>query len=100
MKKLYFNNDDEYCYPPEYYDNGEIVTLAIPDKSKDYFYCKAKGECFTTIMDNGLNSCGKECDEYEPKNGKSGICKYKTFCYLDSKIKYIIKNKRAYKLNI
>ncbi len=99
MKKLFFDEHDEcHCYPTSYFDNSDIVTLAIPDKSKDYFYCKAKGECYTTIMDNGLRSCGKECDEYEPRNGKNGVCRYRTHTYKDSKVKFVIKNGRAYKI--
>lgn len=98
MKKLYFgDNSDEHCYPAEYFDDGEVVSLAIPDKSKDYFWCKAEGEAFLTFMDNGLRSCGKECKEYEPRNGKNGICKYRNHCYKPSEQKFIIKNGRAYK---
>jgi hypothetical protein len=27
------------------------------------------------------DGCGKVCDEYEPRNGKSGCCKHMSFCY-------------------
>lgn len=98
-RKFYFvDYEPEHCYQVDYFEDGEIVHLAVPDKSKDYFYCRAKGESFLTIMDNGLNSCGKECDEYEPKNGKNGICRYKTYCHKKSNDKYIIKDGRAVKL--
>ncbi len=25
--------------------------------------------------------CGKECGDYEPRNGKSGCCRFRGYCY-------------------
>lgn len=84
MKKFYFTgNDSELCWELKFLlsqakENGlsEIELIeAIPDKSKDYFFCKWIGD----VSESG--SCGYKCDGYEPRNGKSGICKHKTFCY-------------------
>ena len=86
--KLYFRNEDsERCHPKEYFisdmrDAGltEIeVFEAIPDKDKNYFFCDAIGE--VAMKEGGYFNCGKECEDYAPCNGKSGKCRYKSFCY-------------------
>ena len=81
--KLYFSViDAEICYTLEYHlDNARMDSIseielfeAIPDKDKEYFFCKAIQEC-------GIKGdCGKHCGEYEPRNGKSGICNHKGIC--------------------
>jgi len=82
--KYYFDTvDAEICYTLDYHlDNAKMDKLseielfeAIPDKSIDYFYCKEYQTC-------GIKGdCGKHCDEYEPRNKISGICKHKGVCY-------------------
>lgn len=83
---MYFKSeDDEYCYTRELLidemkDDGisEMkVFEAIPDTSKEYFFCKSANE--TSLSEE--YPCGKTCEDYEPRNGKSGMCKYKTRCY-------------------
>lgn len=80
MGKRYFENEDAcFAYSEDYFkdqmrDEGltEMTVLeAIPMKSSEigYMWCKksqsagVKGEC------------GRECLDYEPRNGKSGMCK-------------------------
>ena len=55
------------------------VWEAIRETGSDYFYCKA----FETVGMKGehYDKCGKECDQYIPRNGKSGLCKFKSHCY-------------------
>jgi len=74
--KFYFRKeDDEMCYTLEYHimeakDEGlEEIELfeAVPDKLDGFFWCKAVSE----TTEDGF--CGKQCDDYEPKNGKSGM---------------------------
>lgn len=82
--KFYFREaDDEMCYTLEYHlanakDEGlEEIELfeAIPEKDHEMFWCRAVEE----ITGNGY--CGRQCEEYEPKNGKSGMCKHKGKTY-------------------
>lgn len=57
------------------------VLVAVPDKSKDHFWCKAYSDiCLSEHL-----LCGKDCEGYEPCNGKSGKCKHKTHCYIQGK---------------
>jgi len=82
--KFYFDEvDAEMAYTLDYHlDNAKMDKLseielfeAIPNKDPEYFYCKAIQEC-------GIKGdCGKHCDEYEPRNKISGICKHKGECY-------------------
>ena len=80
MKRYFETVDAKLCYPESYFqdemrDNGltEMTVLeAIPMKSSetDYMWCKeneAAGE---------KGECGRFCDAYEPRNGKSGMCKH------------------------
>ena len=91
MKPLmYFKNEDaEFCHQIDYFqsdmmENGltemEVFT-AVPDKDKDHFFCKAVGEVCVVEGNEWDNPCGKQCEDYEPCNGKSGKCRFKTHCY-------------------
>ena len=46
------------------------VSLGKVIRNSDYFFCLADFEVYS----RGTN-CGKQCPYYEPRNGKSGICK-------------------------
>lgn len=86
--KLYFRNQNsELCHSLEYFlsdmkDNGitemDVFTV-IKDKSLHHFWCKAIDEVCS--KDDDI-TCGKECVDYTPCNGKSGRCLYKTHCYI------------------
>ena len=82
-KQFYFKNEDaEVCYTEEYFKNymeQEGITKievmqAVPDKEKGIFWCKHEAFC----GDDSSESCGKQCNAYAPRNGKSGCCKYYT----------------------
>lgn len=75
---LYFRNPgDENCFSLEYHiaqaqEEGltEIYLYRSKvDKVPGYFWCIA----FSSICETG-GDCGRECPEYKPRNGKSGIC--------------------------
>ena len=79
--KYYFRStESEMCYSLEYHlvdakDEGlkEIELFeAMPEKIDGMFFCRAVGEITEAPF------CGKQCDDYEPKNGKSGMCKHKS----------------------
>ena len=81
--KFYFKNEDaELCYSKEHFIEGmedegitEMEVLeANPDSKSDYFWCKEHGFC----GDDTRETCGSECKEYAPRNGKSGCCKHHT----------------------
>lgn len=85
---LFFRDweDAELCYPKEHFmeefQDKNLLEIrlyeAVPDKDKSYFFCRAVGEVCS--IDSYSFGCGKNCDDYCPRNGKSGICKHKTFC--------------------
>lgn len=94
--KYYFRTeDDERCYTLEYHladakDEGltEIELFeAVPEKVDGMFWCRAVDEC----SEEGY--CGWQCEEYEPKNGKSGMCKHKcnTFHTHGEKVVFNVK---------
>lgn len=54
----------------------------------DFYFCKA----FDAMGEKGsfdYDGCGRICDEYTPRNGKSGCCKHRSFCYKPGK-KFIL----------
>ncbi len=55
-------------------DDIEKLTLypAQIERKSPAFWCKFHDE----ISEKGQDHCGKECDGYSPRNGKSGICKH------------------------
>lgn len=94
-QKVYFSDIDEtyawFAYPldcilDEMKDRGltEIeVSEAERESDPDYFYCKAAGEVFIKPPEG--EPCGKECPDYNPRNGKSGCCKFRGYCYTPGK---------------
>ena len=95
MKSLYFcmSIDEEkiYSIPTLISEMKERqlsevnICKAVREVKSDYFYCKAIGEVFIKE-----SSCGKECDIYEARNGKSGCCKHYGFCYEPSDKNYVL----------
>ena len=69
------------------------VAIGEKDNTKDYFWCRA----FMEVCDNFLSrdeSCGRECGQYNPKNGKSGCCRHKGYCLIPGEeFKLSIKGK-------
>ena len=78
--KYYFRNiNDEICYTLDYHlsdakDEGlkEIELFeAIPEKVEGFYYCKA------VEAPAEKDFCGKNCEDYIPRNGKNGMCRHK-----------------------
>jgi hypothetical protein len=88
MKRLYFENENsEICYLEEHFMDimrcdgvyEMTVMTAIPDKTSGVFWCSM--HCF--CGDDSKDTCGKQCKQYAPRNGKNGCCKhYTTTVYL------------------
>jgi hypothetical protein len=94
MAKYYFRKDDEYCHEIkahlDYMRENEIKEMEVSEAEREtgseYFFCKYFDEV-------GLvgESCGKECKNYEPNNGKNGRCKHYGYVYSQTDIKRILK---------
>lgn len=50
---------------------------AVPDDSKDHFWCRAFGEVLITEDAD----CGRGCSMYDPMNKISGKCSHKAKCH-------------------
>jgi tagatose-1,6-bisphosphate aldolase non-catalytic subunit AgaZ/GatZ len=83
-KKYFFENEDsENCYTGAYFQHKmkeeEITELtvleAIKSKEKQYIYCTEVDTC------GEASECGKQCEAYEPRNGKNGCCKHRRAIY-------------------
>ena len=83
MKYYFEDSDSEMCHQECYFqdmmcfDGKSEMELfeAIPDKTGGgIFWCKLLAFC----GDDTGDSCGKQCEDYEPRNGKSGCCKHHT----------------------
>ena len=77
MAKYFFETEDsEMSYTKEHFFDimrfdkieEKEVFKAVPDRQQDFIYCKEFG-----VSDRG--TCGRDCPSYDPRNGKSGICK-------------------------
>jgi hypothetical protein len=80
MTKYYFRTpDDDLCYKLSYHlsyakEEGlkEIELYeAIKEDVPGYFFCRD----VDAPAEDG--DCGKKCDGYTPKNGKSGMCRHR-----------------------
>jgi len=86
MKKeqFYFKSlDSDICYSKEYFIEymkehhlQEMeVYKAVPDLvGGGIFWCKK----FKVCGGDSRETCGKQCDKYEPKNKRNGVCKHHT----------------------
>ena len=100
-QKLYFSEDidgGESAYTKdslieEMREIGlSLITVypAIRETKTDYYFCKAVGEVYE--KGDEYDSCGKECDLYDPRNGKSGCCRHRGYCYEPIDQKYFLKS--------
>ena len=75
MKIFFETVDSELCYPLSFFESKFerpfTVFNAIPEKVNGVFFCKA------VLLPSEDGQCGKDCADYSPKNGKSGMCKHK-----------------------
>jgi hypothetical protein len=98
-QKMYFCDeiDEERAYTIDYFieemKDQQLTELkvyeAVRETKTEYFYCKSVMEVCSKSPEG--EQCGKECCDYKPRNGKSGICKHWGFCYTSGK---------AYKLTV
>jgi len=82
MKYYFREDDDETCYLINHWkrflEENQLDEIKLFEaeriKSSDteYFYCHIAGE--TGLK--GENTCGKDCKDYIPCNGKTGKCKF------------------------
>jgi len=82
MKKQYYfeSANSETCWTADYFESRMIeegvkeitVYAAIPDKIPGVFWCTEHLYC----GDDSAESCGNQCIEYEPRNGKNGCCRH------------------------
>lgn len=91
-EKIYFSEiEEDYAYTLDYILSEMVeqskqqiwVAPAVRELKSNYFYCKAIGECCAKPPYG--EPCGKECEDYEPRNGASGCCKHRGFCYTPGK---------------
>lgn len=81
----YFREGEDTCYKIEAHlqymiENGITqmdIHLAARETNTPYFYCKH----FQEVGEKTHGGCGKSCEAYKPKNGKSGACKHLGYTY-------------------
>lgn len=82
MKTQYYfrHSDSEVCYDKSYFedemadngiDNIEVYE-AIPEKWAGVFWCQVQHFC----GEDSRDTCGKQCLDYSPRNGKNGCCRF------------------------
>lgn len=92
-KKYYFDNQDDSCYTLAYWRDYMaeygIKELEIFEAKREsgtgYFFCKEIGEIGET------GECGKQCNDYKPRNRKSGICTHYGYTYEKTDKSMILK---------
>ena len=96
LKKLFFSELDETtCYPLLQIiaeaDRQGLATLKLNLAKRllaaDYFYCKH----YDQVGEKG--QCGKACNFYQPKNGRSGACRHTGHIYEpenEYKLRYVV----------
>lgn len=88
MKMYFRKHDSEFCYQlSEIKDmirmdgkTEEEVFEAVPERNTGMFWCKHFAE-----IGYSSESCGRQCAEYDPRNGKSGRCRNHATPYMKGK---------------
>jgi hypothetical protein len=99
MSKYYFESElHEFCSPLSYFldkakENGDATVElfeAVPCRVPIIGWCNE----YETIVES--EDCGKTCEQYSPKNGKSGMCKHKSLTLFEcgKKVKVDVKTGR------
>lgn len=84
MKKYFSADNDEFCFPLDYFREGQVLFEAKICRNTDMFWCEVKG------APGEKGYCGKQCRYYKPRNGKNGICKHNFPVYEKTNKKIII----------
>lgn len=98
-KKLYiYNQDDQLCIDMDAVKDRmrddelteKTVTEAVVDHDKSYFWCLATQD----VGETGEGTCGKDCKDYKPRNGKFGACEWYFRCRMEGN-EVVVKIKPA-----
>lgn len=86
MARFYFGPyEEDGAFPKQYWQQymkenflNEIELRAAKiEYGTDYFFCSNP-----KIYETGLKgNCGAHCDQYSPRNGKNGRCRFSKNCY-------------------
>lgn len=98
MNELYFGSkDDIMAYSLDQFKDQmkeeELTEMTVYKAEKykddDYFWCRE----FLDYGEKGQDTCGRWCDKYNPRNGKSGCCThYSTIFYNPTDEQVILTN--------
>lgn len=81
MKYYFINEEDPECWTKagiqDYMKENDMTELTVFEakiqKVPGMFYCKL----FKEATEIEPDTCGLSCDSYEPRNGKSGCCRFR-----------------------
>ena len=107
MNKLYFSDEinPEFAYTKTVLlstmkDMG-YESICIYEAKRElhvnYFYC-IYYHC-VGMKDDEFSSCGKMCKDYKPRNGRSGCCQHRGYCYERGKMFTLFKNGKLINYN-
>jgi len=97
MKYYFEAQDSERCYGKDHFiqemkDNFITEMEVFPAKmitGEDFAFCTEFDDC----MEVRTGDCGRFCEEYKPRNGKNGRCKFSCNCYEPAEKSIVIKLK-------
>ncbi len=104
ITRFFFRDDDDTCYTLQSqidymidnFINEMDLWLAERETNVPYFFCKHFGEC----GDKSESGCGKLCEGYNPRNGKSGVCKHYGYTYEKTDRCFTLKIARKKKFHL
>ena len=98
--KYYFENiDSERCYSIDYFyeqlNDNELTEMRIYPAKIIYGEFVAWCTKYNDAIETQRGDCGRICEDYKPRNGKNGRCKFSNNCYepSDKPILITIKDK-------
>lgn len=103
MAKYYGHKDYEFCGTRQFWiekmkelelDKLTLIGMKVEYRT-EYFWCTHFSEIF--LKDE--NNCGIVCKGYQPRNGKSGRCRFNSNSYEPTNEEFLLKNNKLIRLN-
>lgn len=87
MKKYFYNS--EFCYDLDHIKDAIHLDGLTEAKVFEAYRITGEGLAWcnelSEVLEKSEGGCGKMCNFYKPRNGKSGICSHQGYCYTQGK---------------
>ncbi|MCP4650284.1 MAG: hypothetical protein GY853_09440 [PVC group bacterium] len=96
--KYYGAKNEDGCFPLQHFklkQDDVILELLKRDVGSGYFYCAE----FDEVGESSQGGCGQDCKKYQPRNKKSGRCRFHQNTFIGTGQYFKLGNNKLERLN-